>query len=161
MCCVVILAACGGGGSDAPPVTTVTLKLATSGTPSAQLAGISFTLELPDGVTPCRNPDGSIAASVATASGVSAPGNTQNAAYTAALGAVKGTIKFIIYTSSAGGFGAGEFATVSLVVAGGANPAKEEFNFVQFRPFEAVTYNDATGLTPIVASLAIRQASAE
>jgi hypothetical protein len=156
---VAILAACGGGGSssggDPPASRTAVLKLSTTGTPSAQLAGIDITVTLPDGVTASVGSDGSVAASADSVSGVAAPGTILAPVYTQASGATKGTLRLVLASEIAAGFGAGEFATVTLVVAAGANPVPSDFLLSGLHAVD-VNGNSATGLTAAVADLAIR-----
>ena len=154
---ILIFAACGGGGgspattSVAIAKSTATLKLATSGSPSAQLAGIGITITLPDGVTPALNSDGSVAATVAAASGVAVPGTILAPVYTQASGSVKGTLSLAMASSIAAGFGAGEFVTINLEVTG-AWPTQSDFSLSGFNPID-LKGNSATGITAAVASL--------
>jgi hypothetical protein len=160
--CISLLAAC-GGGSTAPTGTettpsltpqskTATIKLAASGTPSAQLAGIGITITLPDGVTPALASDGSVATSVVTISGVAAPGNILAPIYTPATGSTKGTLRIILASQAAAGFGAGEFATISLTSTAASNPVAADFPISAFNPID-VTGNAATGLTAAVSGV--------
>lgn len=156
---VAILAACGGGGSssggDPPASRTAVLKLATSGTPSAQLAGIDITVTLPDGVTASVSSDGTVAASADAVSGVAAPGTVLAPVYTQASGATRGTLRLVLASQVTAGFGAGEFATVTLVVAAGASPAPSDFLLSGLRAVDVNGYS-ATGLTATVAGLAFQ-----
>jgi hypothetical protein len=158
------LAACGGGGSSAsnsgggtiiPPSRNANLKLATSGTPSAPLAGIGITVTLPDGVAPALNGDGSVAAEAAAVTGVAAPGTVLAPVYVSASGAAKGTLRLAMASSIAAGFGTGEFATVTLVVAAGSNPALSDFTISGVNPID-VSGNAATGLTATVTNLSLQ-----
>jgi hypothetical protein len=150
------IAACGGGDGAATTTShTATLKLSTSGTPSANLAGIGITVTLPDGLTPALNSDGSVAATVVTVSGVAAPGTVLAPVYTPASGATKGTLRLVMASSITAGFGAGEFATLTLTAAAGSNPAQTDFTLSDFNPID-VHGASATGLTPAVASLAVQ-----
>ena len=147
------LAAC--GSDPAPPARTATLKLSTSGAPSENLAGIGITVTLPDGVTPALNNDGSVAATVATVSGVAAPGTMLAPVYTPANGAAKATLRIVLAAAASAGFAAGEFATVTLVAAGGSNLALGDFTLSSFSPID-VNGAVATGLTPAVSDLALQ-----
>lgn len=155
-----VVTSCGGGGSSSstntppPPATshTATVKLATSGTPSAQLAGVGVTLVLPSGVTPALNTDGSVATSV---SGVAAPGSMLAPIYTPATDTAKGTIRFVLASKITAGFGAGEFATITLVVAPGYNPSVSDFATSGLATID-VRGNSATGLTATVTGLSVQ-----
>jgi len=145
------LAACGGGSSAPPPAAkTVTLKLATTGTPSENLAGIDITVTLPSGVTPAQNSDGTVAATVVTVTGVAAPGSTFPPVYTPAGGSTSGTLALFVSSNVAAGFGAGEYATVVLSAAPGTTPLQSDFTFSGFRPIAASSGADATGLTAVI-----------
>lgn len=148
------LAACGGGGGGAAGITTtpVTLKLATTGTPSANLSGVGITITLPDGVTPPLNGDGTVAGSAITASGAASPGTVLAPIYTPATATAKGKLHFAMASSIVAGFGAGEFATVTLNVVAGKTLAKADFTLSDFAPIDTLG-NVATGVTAEVTSL--------
>lgn len=154
---LILVAACGGGGGESNPSPTpsqsktLTIKLATSGTPSSQLAGIGVTLLLPDGVTPQLANDGSVTTGVVTISGVAAPGGILTPVYTPASGNNKGTIKVAVAAQTPSGFGAGEFATVSLQFTS-TNPIASDFTLSEFSPID-VKGNQASGLTVAVSSV--------
>jgi hypothetical protein len=157
-----ILTACGGGGSSTnygapPPATshTATVKLATSGTPSAQLAGLEIVVTLPAGVTPPLNSDGSVAGSDATVSGVAAPGSMVTPVYTPASGTSKATLRLVLASKNTAGFGAGEFATLTLTVAPGATLSQSDFAFSELTPVD-VDGHAASGLTAGVANLSVQ-----
>jgi hypothetical protein len=154
---ITLMAACGGGGggssaNNQPTTTptsqgkTITSKMSTTGTPSAQLAGIGITMTLPDGVTPALASDGSVAASVVTISGVAAPGSVLAPVYTPASGSTKGTLQIGLASQAPAGFGAGDFATISLASTAATNPVAADFPLSGFNPID-VTGNAATGLT--------------
>jgi hypothetical protein len=156
-----LLAACGGGNgastTDTLPLTgrTAILKLTAGGTPSANLAGVGITVTLPDGVTPALKSDGSVADTVAVVSGVAAPGTFLTPVYTPASGTTKGNLRLILASSIAAGFGAGEFATLTLNASAGSNPVAGDFTLADFNPI-ALNGATATGLTPAVASLLLQ-----
>lgn len=160
---ICLLAACGDEGvtttttANDPALLSriATLKLTTSGTASASLAGIGVTVTLPDGVTPSLNADGSVAATVEAVSGVAAPGTVLAPVYTPASGTSKGTLRIVLAANSTAGFGAGEFATLELVVAAGANPVQSDFALSGLNPID-VNGNTATGLTAGVSNLAVQ-----
>lgn len=163
LCCIT---AC-GGGSGGGGITTIqqddalnsahsaTLKLATSGSPSSNLAGIAITVILPDGVTPILNSDGTVAPSVVTISGVAVPGAVLAPIYKPASGTTNGTLRFVLANSVPTGFSVGEFATLTLTVAPGFNPALSDFTLSDFTPID-IGGNTATVLIPSVASLEVR-----
>lgn len=142
------LAACGGGGGGATGVDTtpIALKLITTGTPSANLAGIGITITLPDGVIPALNGDGSVADGVITVSGVAAAGTVLVPIYTPATATSQGKLHFALSSNIADGFGAGEFATVTLRAVAGKNPVLAAFTLSDFTPID-IAGNVATGLT--------------
>lgn len=122
------------------------LKISTSGTPSANLSGNDIILTLPDGVTPTLNADRTVANSVIAVSGVAAPGTVLAPVYTSATASARGTLHFAMASTIAVGFGAGEFATVTLNITAGKNPVQGDFSLSGFNPID-VTGNSATGLT--------------
>lgn len=151
-----LLTACGGEesqtASPSPTVKTVSLKLSTSGTPSTKVAGISITVVLPDGVTPHLSNDGGVTEPIV--SGVAAPGTVLTPIYTPASGAAKGTLKFALASSIVDGFGAGEYATVTLNVETGVNPALPDFELTGFIPID-VSGNEVTELITIVTGVIV------
>lgn len=157
---MVILAACGGGsdGEETPPSPTdktATLHLSTIGTPAANLAGITMTLILPDGVTPFLNEDGSLTAPVAVVSGVAAPGMVLSPIYLPANSVTKGTLNFALASSIEAGFASGEYATVTLRVAVGAHPVQTDFDLTGFIPID-VGGNEVTDLSAMVTGLVVQ-----
>lgn len=137
-CCVVLFVlllifSCGHSGSSSSQYRTVILKLAISGDPSVNLAGIGVTLVLPAGVitlvlpdgstqdvasgsTPYLNSDGTVADSVVTVSGSATPGTALTPVYTPATASTKGTLRIVVVSSKITGFTLGEFATVMLKI---------------------------------------------
>lgn len=157
---IVTLAACGdeSGGEETPPAPTAksaTLILSTIGTPSANLAGITITIILPDGVTPPLNPDGNLTAPVAVVSGVAAPGLVLAPIYTPASSATKGTLNLALASSIEAGFAAGEYASVELSVAVGTNPVQTDFDLTGFIAVD-VSGNEATGLQTMVTGFVVQ-----
>ena len=152
---VASLAACGGGGSSNPALGTATVKLATSGTPSARLAGIGLTITMPDGVTPLLNADGSVVSSAVTLSSVAAPGTVLTPVYTAANGSSKATLKFALASSAPNGFGVGEFVIITGSVRAGIVPTQADFSLSGFDPVD-VGGSIATGLTVAVVSVVVQ-----
>jgi len=144
---LLIIYACGGGGGGETSNNTpkATLKLSTSGTPSANLSGIDITISLADGVTPILNANGSLADGVVVVSGVAVPGTLLAPVYTPATSTKKGTLRFSMASTIIAGFGTGEFATVSLNVSVGNNPVQGDFALSGFSPID-VTGNLANGL---------------
>lgn len=153
---VAIMAACGGsgGGGSTPPAPgakTSTIKLATTGTPSAQLAGIGVTVTLPAGVTPSLNTSGKVVASVVTVSGAAAPGTAVTPGYNAATR----TLQIVVASNSVPGFGSGEFATLTLDVAAGVTLKNSDFSLTAFTPV-TLTGGTASGLTPGISSVTVQ-----
>lgn len=140
-----LLSACGDGGGAGSPSASVTLKLATTGTPSQNLAGVDITVTLPDGVAPALKNDGTVADTVVTVSGVAGPGIGLTPVYTVATATTPGTLRVYIASSLTAGFGAGEFATVQLGIVTAHIPTQGDFGLSNFRPI-TVTGGLATGL---------------
>ncbi|MFZ3209223.1 MAG: hypothetical protein WA140_10370 [Geobacteraceae bacterium] len=136
----------GGGGGNSTSTPKATLKLFTSGTPSANLSGNDITVILADGVTPTLNGNGSVADSVIVVSGVAAPGMVLAPIYTAATATSKGTLRFTMASTINAGFGAGEFATMTLNISAGKSPVQGDFSLSGFNPID-VSGNTANGLT--------------
>jgi hypothetical protein len=113
------------------------LKLSTQGTlpEGTALAGLGVTIELPVGVSAATQSGGAVAATVVVPSGVS-----QNATvapvYHAAAGTVPGTLNFVLTSMAVNGFGAGEFATVTLVLSPGTVPLASDFKIISFSPVD-------------------------
>jgi hypothetical protein len=155
------LAACGGGGGESnniqPPQTnTAIIKLATTGTPLVQLAGIGITITLPDGVTAALASDGSVATSAVTISGVAAPGSVLTPIYTPASGSTKGTLQIVLAAQTATGFGPGEFVTISLTSTATTIPTTTDFPLSAFNPID-VTGIAVTGLSATVSDVTTQQ----
>jgi hypothetical protein len=156
----VALAVCtlaGCGSDDAPliipvtpatPVTTAILKLSSQGTLAGgtSLSGIGVTVVLPAGVTVKTGTGGVVDASVVTISGVAVPGTLAPPVYTPATASAKATLHFVIASSVAGGFGVGEFATVTCGIASGFFPVASDFSLTSFTPAD-LFLQPVTGLT--------------
>lgn len=150
----VMLPTCGGGGGGAPFVpVTATIKLATVGTSSANLSGIGITLNLPAGVTPALNNDGTVAVTVVSPSGVASTGTLVAANYTPATVSTKGSLKISLI--SATGFGVGEFVTINLSVATGSNPTLSDFTLSGFDPID-INYTHVLTLSASLSSLVVK-----
>jgi len=145
---VMLLPACGGGGGGNPasPGPKAVLTIASSGTPSAPMAGVGVTVVLPAGVTPPLNPDGSAAGSTVETSGVVDGGVALAPVYTPATSTVKGTLRFAMASSQPAGFGAGEFAKMTLNTSSGALPVPGDFSLTGFAPI-SLGGSPVTGLT--------------
>jgi len=123
------LAAC-GGGSDAAAPTTAKVSIATTGTiPAGKvLVGAGVTIDLPTGVTPKLDANGTVDTSVITPSGVMLNAATVlTPIYTPASGATPGSLSFALASTAVGGFDSGEIATVSLQLAGGTTATAASF----------------------------------
>ncbi len=148
---LLLVAACGGGsGGDVQPTTanvtptTASVTLATTGTQpiGKVLLGIGVTIDLPTGVAPKLDANGAVSVSVITPSGVMFNAATVLApVYIPASGATHGTFSFAMVSSAVGGFGSGEFVTVSLQLAGGATATTGSF------PLSGVSLIDSNGAT--------------
>lgn len=138
----------GGGGTAQATYKTATLKLATIGTLTRNLAGVSISVVMPAGVTPALNSNGSVSSSVAQVSGVAAPGSILSSEYTAA------TRKLSIYgltSNIQAGFDVGEFVTIKLIVPLDMNPQVADFVLGDLDPVDNIGTHLAAGvLTPIV-----------
>jgi len=155
---ILIFAGCGGGGGGGGTTATAkvaTIKLATTGTPSANLAGVGLVITLPDGVTPALAVDGSVASSVVTISGVAAPGTVIIPVYSAASSGVKGKLQIALSSNSVTGFGAGEFAKLVLNVAAGVTVTQADLLLTEFNPID-LSGNVATGLTAGVTTVSLQ-----
>ncbi len=134
----------GGGGSSTPAAapTTAVVKLSSQGTlpPGAALAGVGVTLELPAGVTVKSDGGGVPDVSVVVPSGLM--GGAGNAvvvagslSYTAATATIKAKLNFTLLSNVPGGVGVGEYATLTLNLAG-VTPAATEFTVTLFDPID-------------------------
>jgi hypothetical protein len=142
----------GGGGSKTPAAKSAVLKLACNGALAANLEGLRVTVSLPPGVTAAVDATGVPLPTVVTASGVT----TNNTAiptilmnYTAPTASAGGSLSFVLANTAGGGFGAGEFATVTLAVATGSNPTAGDFVASDFDPIDVIG-NHVPGLTATV-----------
>ncbi len=129
------LVGCGSGGGDGtvPPVTQPTsavLKLSTTGTMPAgtSLAGVGVTIVLPAGVSVSTDTTGTVTAGVVTASGVAAKSTVIPPVFTPATATKPATLKLVVGSTAAGGFGVGEFATVSCNIGSGSFPKSTDFS---------------------------------
>jgi len=147
---LLMLSACGDSTSTHTN-TTATLKINLSGIPAGKaVTGTSFTLTLPNNVTPSMVGN-AVATTVVTPSGTFT-GNTISpiVTYTAAAGATKGTIQIVMASSQVAGVSTdGEVATVTLQLANGAAPVVADFN-----PLTAVSATDIL-LAPIAISATV------
>jgi len=151
------LSACGGGGGGSSSgvvagggsqPTRATLSISTSGTLSsgATLSGIGITVTLPAGVTVVTDTGGNVGASVVYVSGVSVPGTVASPLYTAATASAPATLSFVVASSTASGFGTGEFATVNCIIAQGTSPQATDFSLSGFTPSD-LSLKPVTGLS--------------
>ena len=147
--CALVMFGCGGGGGGgtgggskvepAPVPTTAVVKLYSEGvlTSGTSLAGIGITVNLPAGVTVQMDDAGKVVGGAVAGSGV-AEGKAVLAEpdYTPATDTAPAKLSFVLAGTDAEGFGTGEFATVTCLVAAGANPQPTEFTLSDFRPID-------------------------
>ena len=143
------LAGCGSDSSTPrTPVTTAILKLSSQGTLAAgtSLSGVGITVVLPAGVTVKTAAGGAVDPSVVAVSGVAVPGALTPPVYTPATATAKATLHIVIASSAAGGFGVGEFATVTCDIAPGIFPVATDFSLTSFTPADLLL-QPVAGLT--------------
>lgn len=128
----VLLSACGGGGGGSAPApapaptptpapTKAILKVSTANVPTGTLVGgIQISIILPAGVTPAvlsgNDASGSVAASGKAVSGVLAVSSYDAVTRTLTPGTISGT-----------GFAAGEFLTITCLIASGTTVTAASF----------------------------------
>lgn len=146
-----LVSACGGGdpgsvhGTSTQPTKAV-LQISAAGGPSGiKLSGVGVTVHLPAGVTAKTDSTGAVLASVVTPSGVAAGGTLTPPQYTPAQGTAPGALSFVLASSSAGGFGAGEFVTVNLDITTGTSVHATDFTLSDFHPID-LNYADVTDM---------------
>lgn len=150
--CLAVIASCGGGsGAVTPsPVTQPTkaiLHLTTTGGPSGvKLAGVGITVHLPTGVTAKTDSTGAVQSSVVTPSGVAAGATMTPPQYTPAQPGNSATLSFVVASSSADGFGTGEFVTLNLDVTTGASVSATQFTLSDLAPVD-LCYANVTGMS--------------
>ena len=105
------------------------LKLSSAGSLPAgsSLSGINVKVQLPAGVTVTVDGSNVVAAGVVTASGVAAGSSVTPAIYTPATATAPATLEFLVWSTTAQGFGLGEFTTVTCVVESGRFPTGSDF----------------------------------
>lgn len=147
--CTLIMFGCGGGGGGGtgggskvepdPVPTTAVVKLFTEGVlpQGTSLAGVGITVSLPAGVTVQTDDAGKVVGGTVAGSGVT-EGKAVFAEpdYTPATDTAPAKLSFVLAGTDAAGFGTGEFATVTCVLATGANPPATEFTLSDFRPVD-------------------------
>ena len=154
MACTAILMffmyGCGSSSSSPAQPTSAVLKLSTTGTlpTGTSLSGIGVAIDLPSGVSVSTDATGAVSSGVVTASGVAVAGSIATPLYTPATGATPATLKFVLVSTSASGFGAGEFATVNCKIAPGSFPKSDDFSLPasEFKPAD-MTLSPVSGLT--------------
>lgn len=109
--------------------SSAVLKLSSAGslTSGSSLSGISVKVQFPAGVTVSTDTNNVVSAGVVTPSGVAAASTVTLALYTPATTTTPSTLEFVVVSSSAGGFGVGEFATINCVIASGSFPMPNDF----------------------------------
>lgn len=147
--CALVMFGCGGGGGGGtgggskvepdPVPTNAVVKLYSEGVLPAgtSLAGIGITVNLPAGVTVQMDDAGKVVGGAVAGSGV-AEGKAVLAEpdYTPATDTAPAKLSFVLAGTDAEGFGTGEFATVTCLVAAGTNPQPTEFTLSDFSPVD-------------------------
>lgn len=156
MVLLALITGCGGGGGgdtggSGPVPTTAVLKFSSQGTLPAgkAVSGFSATLDLPAGAT-AQTGAGGASATVVVPSGLlgGSAGSMGPVIYTPATSSAKAKLDFTIVSTAAAGVGVGEYATITLVLAG-VNPSVTDFTVTSFIPGD-MTLTPVTGLTPIL-----------
>lgn len=152
------ISGCGGGGGGGnssggiqpPPIaSTATIKIVLSGSLNSNLSGASVTLPLPVGVTVATDSAGAPLANVVIPSGVTASAAmvpTDLMSYSAPTATNAGSLTFVLASNATGGFGIGEFATVTMTVASGSIAPTGVIPVASFKPVD-IFYQNVTGLT--------------
>lgn len=154
MVILALITGCGGGGTGGAGSipTTAVLKFSSQGTLPAgkAVSGFSATLELPAGVTAQTGAGGVAAATVVVPSGLLAgsAGSLGSVIYTPATSSAKAKLYFFIASTAAAGVGVGEYATITLALAG-VDPLVTDFTVTSFIPGD-MTLTPVTGLTPML-----------
>jgi hypothetical protein len=145
---VLLLSACSGGGSGSTPArpSTATLKLSVSGTTGRPLSGIGASLILPDGVSVDTTGSGEVTTDIVTVTGAAVPG-TSLQYYTRPSGDAAGKLSLIVASSSQGGFGVGEFATVTCRLPADRTVQASDFILERIEPVD-LRGAAVTGLAP-------------
>jgi len=131
------------------------LKLSSAGSlPSGSyLSGLSIKVQFPPGVTVSTDANNVVSAGVVTPSGVAVASTVTPAFFTPATATTPSTLEFVVVSSSAGGFGVGEFATINCVIASGSFPMSGDFitPATDFKPANLLL-QPITGLTASLTS---------
>lgn len=152
------LAACGGGGGSTGGSTsgsassTGTLKLVCSGSLTKNLAGISITVPLPVGVTVATDAAGKVLSTAIVPSGITANAASivpELTVYNAPSDSVAGSLAFVLVSSANAGFGAGEFASITVTVAAGASPPSGSIAAGSFKAVD-ISGANVSGLTAVI-----------
>ena len=143
---LLFLTAYGGGSSSAPTSTTATLRLSTSGTlpQGTSLEGVEITLTLPTGVTIRTESGDPVASGYVNVAGEGLP-ESVIAVYIPASGTTPATLSLAVTSTTAAGFGTGQFVTVTCDL-NGTSPKASDFVLSDFKPYD-LSGNLVNGLT--------------
>lgn len=136
------LSGCGGGGGGTGSgtttlqPTTAVLKLSTQGAlpQGSSIAGIGVTVNIPQGVTVKTDASRAVLNTVAVPSGVAAQATITPPIYTPATSSASGKLSFVLASTQANGFSAGEFVTVNCDGPAGTLPKATDFSLTDFKP---------------------------
>lgn len=146
-----MIAGCGDSGdSSSGGSSTAVLKFSSQGILGSGKAvrGFSATIELPGGATAKTGAGGSADALVVVPSGLLAgsAGTMGPVIYTPATSSAKAKLNFTLLSVAPAGVNSGEYATITLTLAGGS-PAATDFVVTSFEPMD-LNFAPLTGLTP-------------
>jgi hypothetical protein len=125
--------------------TSAVLKVSTQG-PAAALSGVGVTINLPAGVTVATDSSGVVVPGAVAVSGVAVPSALAQATFTPATAGANASFTVVVASSQAGGFGIGEFVTVTCALGSGPLPSAAEFTLSAFDPSD-LFYSRVSGLT--------------
>lgn len=158
LCLLISFAGCGGGGnsSDGSSAKSVTLKIGLDGTLPANtaIAGTSFTLFLPTGVTPALT-NGEVATGVVTTSGTFAGGTQIPPIYTPP--AVNSAVKMQISLASmslGGVIQVGEVATV-ILLSSNSQPLTTQNFLISTDGVVDVNGNKIAGINAVISNVTL------
>jgi len=138
-----MIAGCGSDGDSTPAPTAATVKVSSQGTMPAGKAvtGVAVTIELPAGVTAKTTTAGAADATVVVGSalmnttGTTPVGTMGPVTYTPATATAKAKLDFTIASTAVAGVGVGEYATITLILAG-VVPTGTDFTVTSFKAYD-------------------------